>query len=42
MTCGSDFHGKTKPTIELGDYMSIGNYQGYLENSVMEILKTSR
>lgn len=42
MTCGSDFHGKTKPTIELGNYMPVGNYQGYLENSVMEILKTSR
>lgn len=39
MTCGSDFHGKTKPTIEIGNYASIGEYCDYLNASIEKILK---
>lgn len=40
MTCGSDFHGKTKPTIEIGNYASVGEYRKCLNASVEKILKT--
>jgi len=38
MTCGSDFHGKTKPTIEIGNYAAVGEYSQYLNASVEKIL----
>ncbi|MCC8144850.1 MAG: PHP domain-containing protein, partial [Bacteroidales bacterium] len=30
MTCGSDFHGKTKPVIEIGNYNFVDKYKNYL------------
>jgi predicted metal-dependent phosphoesterase TrpH len=38
MTCGSDFHGKNKPLISIGQYNGIGNHGTYLENSLATIL----
>jgi len=38
MTCGSDFHGKTKPVIRLGSFKSIEAYEAYLKESVEELL----
>lgn len=37
MTCGSDFHGKTKPGIKLGSFKVIKEYIAYLKESVEEI-----
>lgn len=34
MTCGSDFHGKTKPTIEIGTYRFNNMYEDYLADSI--------
>ena len=37
MTCGSDFHGKNKPLIEIGKYIYDNRYDDYLQNSVNQI-----
>ncbi len=34
ITCGSDFHGKTKPKINIGDYVVDEEYREYLNTSV--------
>ena len=39
MTCGSDFHGKNKPLISIGQYSSTANYGHYLELSLSRILE---
>lgn len=38
MTCGSDFHGKTKPLINVGRYKLNEKYYDYLANSVDKLL----
>jgi 3',5'-nucleoside bisphosphate phosphatase len=38
MTCGSDFHGKTKPLIKPGMYRTIRQYEEYVSNSIKKIL----
>ncbi|MEJ2524793.1 MAG: hypothetical protein P8Y73_04385, partial [Desulfuromonadales bacterium] len=38
MSCGSDFHGKNKPLISIGQYKSAGNYGKYLNQSISKIL----
>jgi predicted metal-dependent phosphoesterase TrpH len=38
MTCGSDFHGKNKPTISLGQFKTIERLEGYVNESVEELL----
>jgi len=38
MTCGSDFHGKNKPLISLGQYNFLDNYSDYLDRSISSIL----
>ena len=42
MTCGSDFHGKNKPLISLGQYNFLESYRDYLEGSVKIILDFKR
>ncbi|WP_029902238.1 PHP domain-containing protein [Prevotella sp. 10(H)] len=37
MTCGSDFHGKTKPLIQIGQYKFDDKYKEYLDISVTTI-----
>lgn len=37
MTCGSDFHGKTKPLIEIGQFKFKEKYVPYLEKSIQQI-----
>lgn len=37
MTCGSDFHGKNKPLIEIGKYLYDNKYDDYLNKSVKQI-----
>ncbi|MCC8019603.1 MAG: PHP domain-containing protein [Rikenellaceae bacterium] len=37
MTCGSDFHGKVKPLIGLGEYGAPGSYADYLDRSVRRL-----
>lgn len=37
MTCGSDFHGKTKPLIEIGEYKFNEDYETYLQKSIMTL-----
>jgi len=39
MTCGSDFHGKTKPTIKIGNYNFDNRYTEYLTHSLQIIRK---
>lgn len=39
MTCGSDFHGKTKPLIDIRQYKFNDSYTEYLKNSI-QILKS--
>lgn len=39
MTCGSDFHGKNKPLISIGQYSGLKTYSKYLKQSVSRILK---
>jgi 3',5'-nucleoside bisphosphate phosphatase len=34
MTCGSDFHGITKPLIKPGAFRRVGKFEGYVEESV--------
>jgi len=38
MTCGSDFHGKTKPIIDIGNYRFDEKYVDYLADSVQRLL----
>ena len=40
MTCGSDFHGKNKPLIEIGKFTFLAEYQDYLEKSILKIQHT--
>jgi predicted metal-dependent phosphoesterase TrpH len=37
MTCGSDFHGKTKPRIGVGQYGMLQEYEGYLQESLQRL-----
>lgn len=37
MTCGSDFHGKTKPLINIGQFKFDSRFEDYLNNSVQQI-----
>ncbi|MCD8101942.1 MAG: PHP domain-containing protein [Alistipes sp.] len=37
ITCGSDFHGKVKPLIGLGEYGDPGEYAPYLDRSVRSL-----
>ena len=37
MTCGSDFHGKTKPVIDIGNYSFEQIYSDYLNNSIKKL-----
>lgn len=39
MTCGSDFHGKTKPLIEMGRFNSLPAFQKYLNHSVRQLIR---
>lgn len=39
MTCGSDFHGKTKPVIDIGNYKFNEIYAGFLADSIQQLLK---
>lgn len=39
MTCGSDFHGNTKPRISIGQYSFLEQYREYLEQSLTSILE---
>ena len=38
MTCGSDFHGKTKPLIEIGQYKYKEEDEFYLQESVTKLI----
>jgi 3',5'-nucleoside bisphosphate phosphatase len=38
MTCGSDFHGKNKPAIHMGQFKLNDRYEGYLTESIEELL----
>jgi hypothetical protein len=38
MTCGSDFHGKNKPLISIGQYSETDPFRDYLELSLNRIL----
>lgn len=40
MTCGSDFHGKTKPLINIGQYKFKNEYEAYLRRSVLELINS--
>ena len=37
MTCGSDFHGKIKPLISLGQYLPTQNFEKELNNSLRQL-----
>ena len=37
MTGGSDFHGKTKPLIRIGEYKRDERYMEYLQDSVLKL-----
>ncbi len=39
MTCGSDFHGKNKPLINIGKFKIIDKYEDYLVKSIKKINK---
>lgn len=41
MTCGSDFHGKTKPLIRIGQYHFNSQYEDYLQLSLWQIRNKS-
>ena len=42
MTSGSDFHGKIKPLISIGQYSKLKTYREYLEQSVSKIIEQKR
>lgn len=37
MTCGSDFHGKTKPLINIGQFKFESPFENYLKNSIRQL-----
>lgn len=37
MTCGSDFHGKTKPLINIGQFNLDSRFEYYLNNSIKQL-----
>jgi predicted metal-dependent phosphoesterase TrpH len=39
ITCGSDFHGKNKPSIQLGEYMVDHRFLPHLEESIIQLKK---
>lgn len=39
ITCGSDFHGKNKPLIEIGKFRFNENYKKYLRDSILKLHK---
>jgi len=39
MSCGSDFHGKTKPVIDIGNYKMDNTYTDYLNSSIQILSK---
>jgi len=39
MTCGSDFHGKTKPVIDIGNYAMNEKYRDYLSQSLAQFIR---
>jgi len=41
MTAGSDFHGKTKPLIDIGKYKFDDKYNNYLSESINKIIDHS-
>lgn len=41
MTCGSDFHGKTKPLINIGQAKFDNQYEDYLEHSIRQLSNLS-
>ncbi|MDP4278804.1 MAG: phosphatase, partial [Bacteroidota bacterium] len=42
MTCGSDFHGKNKPLIDIGQYRFNETYSDYLSKSVKQLAIRSK
>lgn len=38
MTCGSDFHGKTKPLISIGQFNFDSQYESYLDHSIQRLI----
>lgn len=38
MTCGSDFHGKTKPLIKIGQFKRELSFEDYLERSIRRLI----
>ncbi len=40
MTCGSDFHGKNKPLIKIGEFKFNAEYKDYLNKSLIKIRHT--
>lgn len=41
MTCGSDYHGKNKPLISIGQFSDTEKYKSYLELSLTTILESA-
>lgn len=41
MTCGSDFHGKNKPLIDIGKFKTNSKYDDYLQRSIKKIKNTA-
>jgi len=41
MTCGSDFHGKNKPLIHVGEFKTIKKYYDYLLKSVTKLIRNT-
>ncbi|MDR2036282.1 MAG: PHP domain-containing protein [Bacteroidales bacterium] len=37
MTCGSDFHGKTKPLIQIGQFKFDDRFEEYLKSSILQL-----
>jgi hypothetical protein len=40
MTCGSDFHGKTKPSINIGQFKFNNQFEDYLKSSIQQLKTT--
>lgn len=38
MTCGSDFHGKTKPLIHMGQFNFDSQFENFLNNSIRQLI----
>lgn len=41
ITCGSDFHGKNKPLIDIGQFKTQNKYDAYLQKSIMQLKNTA-